>query len=262
MVCKECRRGLYKIGAVGELNVGGEDSTKWLVILTLAASIAGCSIIQTSKVDETVTSAKLAATKKAVALVRIGSASPQCTNVAVLIGKREGEGYRRHQSIMVANERSLIEAPIAEVELDAGQYHIIGYSCHTDHGPKMIVESAGGTLYRKSYAHFQLAAGEIVNVGFLHFGASHEGRSLFGRPVRTDVEVSEWPLAEIERFKLKRPTIYAQMITRLMTVGDTAAEAEPACETWAKLKIERKIQDLPPECGGVAAQKKRSSSAR
>jgi hypothetical protein len=224
--------------------------------------IAGCSIIQTSKVDETVTTEKLAASKKAVALVRIGSASPNCKNVAVLLGIREGEGYRRHQAITVVNERSLSEAPVAEVELAAGVYHVIGYSCHTDKGPQMIVEHVGGTLYRKSYAHFQIDAGEILNIGYFHFGASHEGRSLFGRPVRTDVEVSEWPLAEIERFKLKRPTIYAQMITRLMTVGDAAANVGQTCDTWAKLKAERKVQDVPPECGGAGSQAKRSSSAR
>jgi hypothetical protein len=232
-------------GVVGMLGLRAAT----LVVVACAGWIAGCA--QTSRVGDDATSAKLAATNKAVALMRIGSASPECHNVAVLLGRREGEGFRRHQAMTVLNVRSLTEVPVAELELDAGEYHVIGYSCHTQKGPQMITDSAGGALFRTSYAHFRLEPGEVVNLGYFHFGASKTGRSVFGRPVKTDVDVGDWPLAEIERFKAKRPAVFAQMKTRLMTVGDalpTPNVQRDQCETWRRLQADGKAQGIPAAC--------------
>src|SRR3972149_1282640 len=76
---------------------------------------------------------------------------------------------------------------------------------------------------RTSFASFALQPGEIVNVGYLHLVAWRHGRNTFGRPVEMDIEVKDWPLAELDRFKAKRPHIYAQMKTRLMTVASAGA---------------------------------------
>ena len=76
---------------------------------------------------------------------------------------------------------------------------------------------------------------------------------MFGKPIRTDVEITDWPLAEIERFAKMRPTIYAQMKTRLMIAGTDAPTADQQsreCETWARLKAEGKAQEAPAACGG------------
>jgi hypothetical protein len=237
------------------------------VVWCFAASgmaLISAACVQTSRVDDAVTTQKLAGAKKAVAVMRLGSASPTCINVSVLLGTREGEGYRRGQVVTVALVRSLHDSQVAEVELDPGEHHVIGYKCMAEKGETAVADtSTTAGLFRTSFARFTLNAGEIVNVGYFHFGASHEGRSLFGRAVRTDIEVTEWPLSEIERFRQKRPAVYAQMITRLMTLTDgpkTAEQLAQSCETWAKLKAERKVQDIPPECGGAAPQKKRSSN--
>lgn len=223
----------------------------------VVALVAG-ACVQTSKVDDSLTPGQLAAARKGVALMRLGSASPNCLHVAVLLGLREGEGYRRHKPITVANVRSLTESPVAEVELDPGEYHIVGYSCINQKGPAVVADPANGQLYRTSYARFTLAPGEIVNVGYFHFGASREGRSLFGRPVRADVEIGDWPLEEIERFRKLRPVIYAQMTTRLMTLDagpPSAADQQRTCDTWRKLQAEGKAAGLPPACGGPAPAK-------
>ena len=221
-------------------------------------ALAGC--VQTSRVDEAVTTGKLASSNKAVAVMRLGSASPACINVRVLLGTRQGEGYVRNQVVTVANVRSLTQSQVAEVELDPGEYHVIGYACMAEKGNTTITDPAGGQLYGTSFAHFMLGAGEIVNVGYFHFGASKDGHSVFGRGIRTDVEVSDWPLAEIERFKQARPTVYAQMKTRLMVLGDTlsAQESQRTCERWAALKADGKVQDVPPGCGGAVPQTKRT----
>ena len=57
----------------------------------------------TSRVDADVTPAALAADKKAVAVMRIGSASPTCQHVAILLGTPEGAGYRRHSILQVTH---------------------------------------------------------------------------------------------------------------------------------------------------------------
>jgi hypothetical protein len=215
--------------------------------------------MQSSRVDDAVTSASLANAKKAVAVIRVGSASPSCLHVGLLLGIRDGDAYKRHSTVTVANVRAVTQAPVAEVELDPGEYHVIGYSCVGAKGPSVVTDSAGGQLYRTSFGHFALSPGEIINVGYFHFGAAHEGQSAFGRGLRTDVEISEWPLAELERFKQQRPAVYAQMKTRLMVVNDTPSADETAriCQKWSALKAEGKAQDVPPACGGAPSQKKR-----
>jgi hypothetical protein len=217
---------------------------------------AGCT--QTSRVDDSVSTGSLTETKKAVAVMRVGAASPDCINVAVLLGVREGEGFRRRQGLTVMNVRSLTEPAVAEVELDPGEYHVLAYRCQTAKSIKTVDDNAGGQLYRTSFASFTLQPGEIVNVGYLHLVAWRHGRNTFGRPVEMDIEVSDWPLAELERFKVKRPHIYAQMKTRLMTVA-SAGQGPPTsqdCDRLRALRAEGKVQQLTSECVAPAASKR------
>lgn len=218
------------------------------VSVIAAALLAGCS--QTSRIDEAAATATLAERRKAVALMRIGAASPTCNHVAVLLGTREGDGYRRGAVIKVANVRSLADVPVAEVELDAGEHHVLGYACQSDKATMTVMDKADLQTYRTSYARFTVKPGEVVNVGALHFGASHVGRSAFGRPLRLDISVSDWPLREIELFKAKRPALYAQMTTRLMAVSDTGprAPSDDDCARMRALKSAGKVQELPGAC--------------
>ena len=110
----------------------GRGAQDWRVAIVTCMLISGCT--QTSRVDDNLSTASLTQTKKAVAVMRVGAASPSCINVAVLLGVREGEGYRRHQGITVANVRSLTEPAVAEVELDPGEYHVLAYRCQSAKG--------------------------------------------------------------------------------------------------------------------------------
>jgi hypothetical protein len=213
-----------------------------------ASSLAGCA--QTSKVDANVSTTALAQQNKSVALMRIGAASPNCTHVAVLLGTRDGDAYRRGQIIKVANVRSLAEPAVAEVELDPGEHHVIGYACQTERGTKTVMDKADPQAYRTSYASFAVKPGEVVNVGYLHFGASHTGRSAFGRPLRIDVSVSDWPLQEMDQFKARRPALFAQMTTRLMIAHDRGPHVPSGdeCVRMKALQAEGKLQTLPAAC--------------
>jgi hypothetical protein len=218
--------------------------------------VAGCT--QTSRVDDNLSTASLTEAKKAVAVMRVGAASPSCINVAVLLGVRDGEGFRRHQGITVANVRSLTEPAVAEVELDPGEYHVLAYRCQNAKRVTTLQDGDGGQLYRTSYASFTLLPGEIVNVGYLHVGASRVGRSSFGRPVEVDIDITDWPLAELDRFKARRPHIYAQMTTRLMKVTDRgpAVATSQDCARLKALQAEGKVQQLPPECARPATARR------
>jgi hypothetical protein len=224
------------------------DVRSWTVAAAVML-VAGCT--QTSRVEGDLSTASLTQAKKAVAVMRVGAASPSCINVAVLLGVREGEGFRRHQGLTVMNVRSPTDPAVAEVELDPGEYHVLAYRCQTQRAIKTLADGDGsGQLYRESYASFRLEPGEVVNVGYLHVNASRVGRSSFGRPVEAYIDVSDWPLAELESYKAKRPHLYAQMKTRLMTVTPRGQPPPTSqdCARLKALKAEGKVQELPQEC--------------
>jgi hypothetical protein len=238
-----------------------ENALVWLAAAAGCMLAAACT--QTSRVDDDLSTASLIQTKKAVAVMRVGAASPSCVNVAVLLGVREGDGFRRHQGITVANVRSITEPAVAEVELDPGEYHVLAYRCQGASGNvKTVDDNAGGQLYRTSYASFTLQAGEIVNVGYLHLHAWRHGHNTFGRPVEMDIEITDWPLAELDRFKAKRAHIYTQMTTRLMKVPRQPGELGPQeCARLKALLAEGKVQQLPPACLPAPATAKRKTGA-
>jgi len=229
-------------------------------IAAMACMLVGCT--QTSRVDDNLSTAALAENRKAVAVMRVGAASPSCINVAVLLGVRDGAGFRRHQGITVMNVRSLTEPAVAEVELEPGEYHVLAYRCQSARSIKTVADGADQGIYRTSYASFTLHPGEVVNVGYLHFNASRVGRSSFGRPVEVDVDVTDWPLSELDRFKARRPHVYAQMTTRLMTVTPPGGGPPTGqdCARLKALKAEGKVAQLPPECA-VPAAARRSPAA-
>lgn len=237
-------------------------NTAPLATLTLF-TLCSAACVQTSRVADDLSTAKLAETKKAVAVMRIGSASPVCEHAAVLLGQREHDYFKPRQPIViVANIRSATEPAVAEVELDPGEYHIVAYSCRDSKGPKVVADKGSGSqFYRTSYASFTLSPGEIVNVGYLHLEASRVGRNAFGREIRTKIAITDWPLAELDRFKAKRPTIFVQMTTRLMIATDRGPTTpnDNDCARLAALQREGKVQTLPASC---APQPKPSATSK
>lgn len=216
--------------------------------------LAACS--QTTRVDEDTSTDQLAKSGKAVAVMRLGMASPSCQHVGVWLGTREGQGYRPQKPVAVMFAGSLEEVPVAEVELQPGEYHVISYACGTGQKTSQVTNfDRTSGLARQSYASFTVAAGEVVNVGSFEFHASRVGLNAFGRPIRSTVSVTDWPLADLDRYKTKRPAIYAQMKTRLMTVTDRGAREadEGDCSQLRQLKADGKLQNLPAMCAEPAA---------
>jgi hypothetical protein len=224
-----------------------------IALLFLAVPLAGCA--QTSRVDANTTTHALAEKKMAVALVRIGEAGTLCSHVAIMIGVREGEGFRTLKMLTVANVRSVTEAPIAEVELPAGDYHLLAYRCENQKHKTVAIGDVADKpgIFRSSFAKFTLEPGEIVNIGYLHFNAHRVNLSAFGRPIRSEIYVTDWPLAEIERFKASRPQLFAQMKTRHMMLFEDEGADTATCAKLKALRSEGKVQTLPRECASPPA---------
>jgi hypothetical protein len=216
-----------------------------------AAILLLTACAQTTRVDETQTTPLALASKgTGVAVMRLGAASHTCQHVQVLIGVREGNHYRGVRGVKVAHVRSVSDSAVAEVELPPEEYHFLAYRCFDKAGKAMTVGDTAdvANLYRTSIAKFTLRAGEVVNVGYLHYNAVKTRSSMFGRPVRQEVQVSDWPLEEIERFRKNRPEIFARMTTRLMvvTLGDTL-DVE-GCERLRELQRQGKVAKVPDGC--------------
>jgi hypothetical protein len=233
-----------------------------IAVLALAALAAGCAV-GTSRVGDELTAAALSQTKKAVALIKLGAADPLCTTLVAGIGVREGGNFRHVQFARIVRKAS--ETAVAELELGAGEYHVVSYSCARQGRAVLLAEPLGSGLYKTSYASFNVAPGETLNVGYLQLVPV--GASQFdARVLHVRLAVTDWPLAELDRFKQQRPNLYAQMKTRLMTVHKvqppTAAQVQAACAEMRKLQADGKIQQLPALCAPAGRAPQRPDSKR
>lgn len=224
--------------------------------ITVAIGLTACA--QTSRVDVAETTPQALAGKgTGVAVMRLGVGGTACQHIQALIGVREDNHFRGVRGVKVANIRSVTDSAVAEVELPPAEYHVLAYRCITRHGTPMTIGDDAGTanIYRTSIAKFTLRAGEVVNVGYLQYNAVKTRSSMFGRPIRQEVDVRDWPLEELERFAKNRPEIFARMTTRLMqvTLGDAPDAGD--CDRLRVLQREGKVATLPPECTPKTAKR-------
>jgi hypothetical protein len=218
--------------------------------LAFAALAAGCAT-GTSRVGDDLTAASLSQSKKAVALIKLGAADPLCGTLAAGIGVREGSNFRHVLAARIVRKAG--DTAVAEVELGPGEYHVVSYACAKRGGAMLLAEPVGSGLFRKSYASFSIAPGEVLNVGYLQLVPMGSAQIVHNTHVmHVRLAVTDWPLAELDRFKQQRPHLYAQMKTRLMTVHKveppTVQQVQAACAEMRRLQAEGKIQDLPLIC--------------
>jgi hypothetical protein len=221
---------------------------RWAMV-AIAVLAGGCT--GTSRVGDELTTNSLGQAKKAVALIKLGAADPLCIVLTAGIGVREGENFRLTQTARIV--RKADETAVAELELGAGEYHVVSYTCTRQRGGAVLLaQPAGNGVFKKSYASFTVAPGEIVNVGFLQLVPIGSTLVAYTRLLHIRLTVTDWPLAELERFKQQRPNLYAQMKTRLMTVHRiepaTVDQVRAQCAEMKKLQSEGKIQNLPANC--------------
>ena len=225
-------------------------------VVVMAAVLEGCS--GGGRVNEQLSNPEtLRNSQQAVALFRLALPDPSCNSVAVSIGMREGPLYRSQQTLRL-QQTSVTN--VLEVLLAPGEYHVLGFACYRARSTLIMAEPQGNGLLRRSYANFSVAAGEVVNLGQIRLVRSGRSPGIFNSFVGANVEVSDWPLAELERFKSQRPKHYAEMRVRLMTVAPVAETTPEAigqkCAEFARLQADGKIQNLPTACAIPAVKPK------
>jgi hypothetical protein len=215
--------------------------------MALAALTSACG--GTSRVDDALTATSLSQSRKAVALIKLGAADPMCSVLQAGIGVREGSQYRIVETARI--HRSAKDTAVAELELGAGEYHVVSYICNRPGGAVQMADAAGGGMFKTSFASFSLAPGEILNVGYLQLVPVASTQVAYGRIMAVRLVVTDWPLGELERFKQQRPHLYAGMRTRLMAVPKVEPirqQIEAQCAQIRRLQAEGKVQNLPPMC--------------
>lgn len=212
--------------------------------------LAGCA--QTTRIDDAQITKSLAQQKTGVALLKIGGGHPICT---ADISARENDAFRRVKHVVIANKRD--EAPVAEMELPPGEYHLTMLFCHTATNQKVFLGDmmSIGTS-STSYASFSVGPGEVVNVGAIRFVPLRISSNFLYRTLHVDLVVNDWSLDDIENFRQKRPQLYSNMRTRLMSVTSrkqlTPEVVHEKCKEIRKLKAEGKLQNVPAVCNAPA----------
>ena len=135
-----------------------------------------------------------------------------------------------------------------EARLAPGTYHVLSMTCVRNKTLKTMWEPQGNGLLRRSYATFSVAAGEVVNVGEIRAVRAGRIAGAFGEFKDVKIEVGDWPLSEIDRFRSQRPTLFAAMKTRLMVADGSAPSPEQRCTQLSELQRTGKVQTLPAEC--------------
>lgn len=247
---------------MAEVFAGVKMPAVWIrcAVLALAALAGACG--GTSRVGDELTATALTQSRKGVALIKLGAADPLCSVLQAGIGVRDGEGYRIVQTARI--ERNASETAVAELELGSGEYHVVSYSCTRPGKASRLAESLGNGRFRKSYASFRLAAGEVVNVGYLQLVPVAATQVSAGTSlVAVHLAVTDWPLTELERFQRQRPHLYAQMHTRLMTVpkppqpsvSEVLSRVRAKCAEMKRLQLQGKLQNVPALCNAPARPK-------
>ena len=230
-----------------------------LVPLAVSGLALGCS--QTSSVSDGVAVAALSHSNTAIAVMKTGMAEQSCTTAIITLGKRAGDTFEPVQTVRVGkNVADWIDThDVAQVELAAGEYHVLDWVCQERSGNMIFNKSVGkkeggfwgiGGTYKRSMGSFTLAAGEIVNVGYLRFVP-------IGMSGAISIDVEDLPPKSREALQKEKPKLVAQMVTRLMKVEQkpmTAETLKAMCDLLkAMSEVTKDQQPLPEKCRGLTA---------
>ena len=211
------------------------------VLLMVVSGLAACGA--STRMPLETSAERLAERKRGVAVMQFEMPNETCSMNYMWIGTREGEGHRLVRMLYAKGSPSPTTANAAEIELESGEYQVLGFLCKR---PRSVVTfgSQGGPQ-TASYASFTVRSGEIVNVGRISFRAVQGTRDI-------KAEVGDWSLEDLKRYRDERPTLYAGMQTRLMTlklgVPLVGRELDERCADLKVMQASGKLQQLPKGC--------------
>src|SRR5262245_15808363 len=138
-----------------------------------------------------------------------------CMVTTIGIGQRKEAGFETVETLRFFPVPGSA-GDAAQVELAPGEYHIVSWNCSRPKGTPSITlgKYQGGNVlgqggqYTESYGSFRLAAGEIVNLGYL--------RMVRLSRTAMRLEATDLPPQQHEKLAREKPQLVARMTTRLI----------------------------------------------
>jgi hypothetical protein len=220
-----------------------------LMAVATALCLGGCGTTGAPTIgDEAL--ATIGTSQQAIAVMTLEIQSGGlCQNTTLQLAKKTATGFVPSSHIGIHTPYAALKVEyneISQVVLPPGEHHIVSYTCWTGDNKSSSTTTVGkkqgtdffgnGGAYVKSLARFELAAGEVVNIGRLKLNLTPT-KGIFGiamaGPVGVQIQVADQPEAVLAQLNKTKPKLFAQMKTRLMTVSDsppppTAAPTAPA----------------------------------
>lgn len=199
----------------------------------IAAVLSGCAA--TTSVSDEVTPRTLSDAKLGVGVFYMALTSQDaCLRMQVTLAQRQDDAFKEMRQVVLAKGK-YDKHMIAQVELEAGEYHIVRWECF--HIRERIVLgkdehgiSFGGRRYKKSLARFTIGRGEIVNLGAIYL--------VYVAPGVVHLAGGDLPTKEMDGFRQVHPKLSAQMISRPFEV------AEPVIPPAQRLAYCRRMKEL------------------
>ncbi len=226
----------------------------------LSCVMAACG---TSRVSDELAPPALAAANTGVAVMMAGFHGVDCPSANLWLARKKNSSDYQIVQIVKMIKGPFDHMNVAQVELEAGEYHIVSWDCTETAGARTLISTLGspeggvfgfGVSFKKSLANFTIAPGEIINLGYLsifHAGTANAVR----------LEVRDLPQGALEKFKQDRPRLSAQMRTRFMTVVNAPISPEQMqalCAALAKITTNSEIPyPLPAGCAQFDANSSR-----
>jgi hypothetical protein len=235
------------------------------LLLCVAAALAGCA--GTSSVSDVLTAGTLDKRRSGVVVLKAEILGHGCRGGSLTIGKKLDTVYSAVATVHSTAAAAQTGDDLMQVELPPDEYHVINVVCGVQAGLSVTNvalgrKEGGGLLgiggeYRRSFASFELRAGEIVNVGALTVMAvgGSGGGGGGGGGGGAHIVVSDLPPASLQRFRKTKPNLASQMKTRLMTVARQAMptdERRTLCSNIRQIRAATGVSGaMPAECRAV-----------
>jgi hypothetical protein len=223
-------------------------------IVAIAALLSAC----TPTVSDDILTSSLSEKQQAVAIVTASLEGASCSHISIQLARKTADGFEPTTNIQVETGllslSRLVVGDIPQVALPAGQHHVVSYACREANRITTVGQKHGKTFgfggsYVKSFAHFDLAPGEIVNIGHLRI-------TPVGFYGAVTFRAQDQPEAVIAKLKESKPKLFAQMKTRLMTVPATQTPEElrkAMCDLLASLNKPGSATPPPASCPPAVA---------
>jgi hypothetical protein len=223
------------------------------LLLCLAAASAGCA--GTSSVSDVLTAGTLDKRRSGVVILKAEILGHGCRGGSLTIGKQLDTIYSPVATVSSTATAAQTGDDIMQVELPPDNYHVINVVCGVQAGFTVtnvaLGRKEGGSVlgiggeYRRSFASFELRAGEVVNVGALTVMAT-------GTSGGAHIVVGDLPANSLQRFRKTKPNLASQLKTRLMTVARQSVPADERrmlCSNIRQIRAATGVTgSMPPEC--------------